>query len=870
MDSNDKDKRTIRRNTSESAAQSGRKIQRGTQNGPDRISATPRRDSAAAQPAKTTKSAATKKPAAKRTTNKTAGQQSPENQNKQANPKKKRSVVARIFFGLCKFAGICICLGVMVGSVFAVLLSMYAVDLTANDAELLDLTNLKLAQTSKLIAVDPDTGEEVEYASFHDENNREWVSIQEIEQNEYLKWAFICVEDNTFYDNYGVNIKRTIGAAVNEVGGKFGINIYSSRQGASTITQQLIKNVLDDDETSIERKVREIFRAFGLNNRYDKSTILEAYLNTISLTGKNAGVMAGAQEYFGEDNLANLSAAECASIAAITKNPTQYNPYTNPEAHITRRNWILHLMNEQGKLSDAAYQDALNESLNLVEEKEQDVVTKSSKNSYFTDAVFTTLVQQLVDEKGYTEGEARNLIYNGGLRIYVTVDTTVQTALERLMLNTDDQTFPAYWREQEYTLTENTDLSKIENVVINEGGSYKLTEKTNNDGSVTTYYYCDVRIEAAAVVMNYEGQVLGLVGGLGEKTSDLVLNRALLDSGGQTPRAIGSTMKPIGAYALGIDTGLISYSTNLVDGPVGKILKDQYKNSYPNLKDKRLDVTDPVVLQNPDMFRDWPSNYITSTGHGERSVNINYAVAQSLNTVAMQVGMLVGTDYIYSFAKDTLGLNHLTEANVNESDMVLGTASVNMVELAGAYQMFGNGGEYVTPHLYTYVEYATTGEVVLDNTVNITHTQAIKPSTAMIMNKLLQGVLGSNGTAGASIYPAGEMAAAAKTGTTSDNKDYTFVGMTPYYVTSMWWGYDMPADMLKQGAKSAKPIQQAWKQLMETLQADLEFKAFPVSEDVVTAAFCNDTGDLANGACPSRTTGYYTHDNMPGTCTLHQ
>ena len=826
-----------------SAARSGKVSRNGgsaPRSGPDRISATPRRGT-------------TQNPEPRQTTGANRGQPPARR------PKKQKHIALRILGGLAKFAAACICLGVMAGSVLAVLLSMYVVKITANDAELLDLTNLKLAQT---------TLEYIEYASFHDENNREWTNIQQIEQSSYLKWAFICVEDNTFYENMGVNVKRTVAAAVNEVSRRVGMPLFSSRQGASTITQQLIKNISGDDETDIGRKVREIFRAIGLNNRYDKNTILEAYMNTVSLTGTIAGVQAGAQEYFGVQNLADLSPAECASIAAVTKNPTGYNPYTNPEAHLARRNWILLLMNRQDKLSDSAYEEAIAQPLSLVEAKEQDVVTKTSRNSYFTDAVYTTLARQLVSEKGYTDAEARNLIYNGGLRIYGTVNPFIQSEMEKLMLNANDETYKAYWRDQEYVLPEGLDLSTVEDVVLNEDGSYKTEER--KDGK--TYYFRKVRIQAAMVTMNYEGEVLALVGGLGEKTSDLVLNRALLDGPGQSPRQTGSTMKAFGAYALGIDSGLINYSTNLVDGPVGKILIDRYAASHPKLKEKLMDLDAPEVLANPEMFRDWPSNYVTSTGHGERSVNVDYAVAQSLNTIAMQVGMLVGKEYIYSFVKDTLGLSHLLEADADYAPIVLGSQAggINMVELAGAYQMFGNGGEYVTPHLYTRVEYATTGEVILDNTINITHTQAIQPSSAMIMNKLLQGVVGPSGTAGTSIRPAGDMAAAAKTGTTSDNKDYTFVGLTPYYVSSIWWGYDMPYDMTKMGVKNGKPMQKAWKAFMDTIQADLEFKAFPVSEDVVTASFCTASGDLAGANCPGRATGYYTQDNMPnGHCIMH-
>lgn len=769
----------------------------------------------------------------------------------------------RIFKGFMKFVGVCICLGIMAGSVLAVVLSMYVVKITAGDADLLDLTNLKLAQTTKIMCPDPDTGEWVEYASLHSENNREWVDLQEIEANPYLKWAFICVEDKDFYTHSGVNFKRTIAAFINE----YVLPIYSSRQGASTLDQQLIKNITDDDEQSAERKVREIFRALGLDNRYEKDTILEAYLNTISLTNTVAGVQAGATVYFNVDELSNLSAAQCASIAAITKNPTAYNPYTNPEQHLQRRNWILKLMHDQGKLTDAEYEAARTAPLVLAEEAEKEVVTHTSNNSYFTDAVFEAVTQQLMADRGLTQKEAHSLIYNGGLRIYATVNPFIQQEMEKIMLNADDA-IPALWREEKVAAKtsagEDVDPTTIENIVANEDGTYKTG--TDTDGSPV--YYRRVRTQAAMLTMDYEGNVLALVGGLGQKNEDLGLNRAILDD---HPRQTGSTMKPIAAYALGIDSGLINYSQGFPDYGIGMMLQSELNGRYPALAGQLLDFDDPEVLAHPELFNQWPRNY---EGFGDGStVTVRLALAKSRNTVAVRVGQLVGVDHMYSFAKDTVGLSHLLATDANYAPIVLGAqgGGVTLMELTGAYQMFGNGGEYVTPHLYTRVEYATTGEVLIDNDINITHTQAIQSSTAMIMNKLLQNVLGGDGTAGTSIKPAGDMEAAAKTGTTTDNKDYTFVGMTPYYVTGVWWGFDQPYDMTKAGAagKNAKPIQKAWKQFMDTIQTDLEFKAFPSSDDVVTATYCDDSGDLAGPNCPSKRTGYYTQDNMPEYCTLH-
>ena len=641
----------------------GASARTGGKNGPSRISSSPRRATRpAGQPA-----------------GEEGGERRPRNGKKQPR-------ALRIFKGFMKFIAACICLGVMVGSVLAVLLSLYAVEITANDAELLDLNNLELAQTSQLLARDHDTGEWVVTEEWHDSNDREWVDLQEIETNPYLKWAFICVEDKDFYEHSGVNFKRTIAATINYVATKLGFPIYDSMQGASTLDQQLIKNILGDDDVSVDRKLREIFRALGLDKRYDKDTILEAYLNTVSLSGSIAGVKAGASNYFNVENLADLSPAECASIAAITKNPTGYNPYTNPEQHLQRRNWILQLMHEQGKLTDSEYNEAVSSPLVLAEEKEADVITTSSNNSYFADAVYKMLLQQLQDELGYTAAEAHNLIYNGGLRIYTTMDPYIQEEMEKIMLNADDA-IPALWHEEEVLQSQVPDPAELENIVVNDDGTYKTG--TNDDGEPVYYY--NARTQSAMLTMDYSGQVLALVGGLGEKTTDLGLNRAVAPEYGGTQRSVGSTMKPLAAYSLGIDSGLIHYSSALPDLGVGKIVKTMLRPSYPQYGAQMYENDAPEVLANPDIWQDWPTNY---EGPGDGAlVTVNTAIARSKNTIAVRVGQRVGKDYMYSFARDTLGMTHLTEADADYAPMVLGSFSkgISLMELTGAYQMFGNG-----------------------------------------------------------------------------------------------------------------------------------------------------------------------------------
>ena len=258
-----------------------------------------------------------------------------------------------------------ICLGIMAGSLVAVGAVYYVVQATANDGDLLDLDNIQLSQSSVVMANDPDTGAQVEYATLRSSNShRVWADLEQIPTN--LQYAFICTEDKDFYNEPGVNFKRTIGAMVNE----YLLPIYSSKQGASTLEQQLIKNLTDDNSASgIEgalRKLREIYRALCLSRSYSKETILEAYLNTISFTGTIQGVQTAANEYFNKD-VSELTLWECATIASITKNPTNYNPYTNPENLINRRNFIMYNMWQQGVISEEDYRNAAAQPLTLAE-----------------------------------------------------------------------------------------------------------------------------------------------------------------------------------------------------------------------------------------------------------------------------------------------------------------------------------------------------------------------------------------------------------------------------------------------------------------------------------------------------------------------
>lgn len=794
------------------------------------------------------------------------GAPAPKNKKK---PKKRRSIIGMIF----SFIGCMLCLCIMAASVGGVLLSMYIVQVTADDGETLDLDNQKNRQTSIIYDINGN-----EYASLSRNENRIWRELSAMPEN--LQNAVIAIEDKNFRTEPGINLKGTIGAALNAFTGN---RIWGTNRGASTLEQQLIKNLTGDNEQDNMRKVREIFRALGLDNKYSKETILEAYLNTIPLTGIIHGMEAGSIEYFGK-HVEDLTLAECATLASITKNPTKYNPATNPEELIKRRNHVLYEMYTQGYITETEFNAAKAETVTLTEKTSTTKnATRSSSNSWFTDALYTQLLSQLQEDLNYTADEAKELIFSGGLRIYSTVDPKVQEGVEKTMYNEDDL-IPALWHEEpvclrdypadssswdevQYDDATGLPITKEGYVVYGqeaipvyadeEGTTLKMGTSTDPDyPNDTTVYLCvyeKVRTQAAMAIVDYSGNILAIGGGIGEKKYDLGFNRAT------SPHQTGSTMKPIGAYALALDYKLINYSSQILDSPYysaedKKVLKDQYigvMSPYSEAAQSRSDV-----------WRAWPTNYGGVGGQGNPML-VYDALQQSYNTVAVWVGDMVGVDYLYNFVHDTLECSYISAENdMDLGPLVLGSQSsgLTVVQLAGAYTMF-NTGTFTTPHYYTEItDYQ--GNMILDNNKYINTTQAISADTAYIMNRMMWNVLHSRKGTAYGKAPDGEMDSVAKTGTTSNYKDYTFAGLTPYYVTAIWWGCDRPTEMdtLGKAGKNASPIQYAWKALMEDLQADLPVKEFAKGENVVEKHFDTSTGAIISSG---GSVGYYTEDNLP-------
>ena len=603
-----------------------------------------------------------------------------------------------------------------------------------------NIRNMEINMTS-VIFVQNEKGTWEEYQRLHGVENRIWVGIDKVPQ--YLKDAFIAIEDERFDTHSGVDWRRTAAAVGNKL-----LKFDSSEFGGSTITQQLIKNVTNDKSRSAMRKFREIVRALLIERKLSKTEILEAYLNTISLGNGICGVQVASNYYFNKD-VSELTLTECAALAAITKNPTAYNPESGLEANTARRRTVLDKMLELGKITYEEYDAAYNTPLVLDNSKEDDL--EAEINSYFVDALIDQVIKDLAEKYNLNTSMASTMFYNGGFKIYATVKPEIQAKMEEVY--TDIDTY------------------------------FSQTKKDDNGETV--------HVQSAMTVMDYSGHIVGIVGGAGEKTTNRGLNRAT-----DSPRQPGSTMKPIGVYALAIDKDIVNYTSSVLDQPI--------KNYYEGGK------------SGP---KEW-------YGYYKGTVTLNYALRKSMNTIPVRLLQEIGIDTSYDFLVNKLHCEHLIEADKNLAALALGGTNYGLTttESAAAFAIFGNQGVYHKPTTYYKIE-RPNGEIVLQ--YDDTGEQVIGRDSATIMNHLLQEVVyGSEGT-GHSIAGYSSMKAYAKTGTSSESNDLWMVAGTPYYIGSVWYGFDLQSKVNSGGAAKI------WREVMRDVHKDLEKKEFEDSEDVV-------------------------------------
>ncbi|MCL2014302.1 MAG: penicillin-binding protein [Oscillospiraceae bacterium] len=725
------------------------------------------------------------------------------NRNKKGTGKARRifTVATKIFLTLCLIF-------VITMSIVVTALTVYVMRFLEDD-DSVTIEDAKLHSTTLIFATNKKTNEPEEIRRITRRENRIWVDLDDIPA--HVQHAFVVTEDERFRDHEGVDWRRTAGAFLNMF-----FNFWDTAAGGSTITQQVIKNITDEWASEgfqgIERKVKEIFRAMNFERRYSKDQILELYLNIIHMGRNTGGVQAASQLYFGK-NVNEIDEVEAAALAAMTKNPTGYNVYDFPERNKNRREYVLRKMREFNVITGPQYRKFIKRDpklRDLEKEKFAAAGNKGGVQNYFVDHVIQEVIEDLSQELGCTKKTAEAMLYNGGYRIYTTIDQSLQKKLE----------------------------SKFrDNSVFSSGDLSGRKDRNGNTVGAP---------QAAMVIFDHNGALQAVVGGKGRKRQSGIFNRAT-----QAQRKMGSTVKPIAVYAPAIQNDLITYSTILSDNP-------------------------PYDMVINGVRRKWPNNY-GNKKHGP--LTVVQAIQRSTNTAPAQVLKdMLTEESSFNFMRSNFFFDSLVIKGENDVDnngnliitddgpeaLVLGDfhRGVKLYQFTACFQMFANGGYYTRPHSYTKVV-NTLGETVLsrENTTK----RVMDESSAWIMNRLLlQVVEGANASARDAKLPGTEVIG--KTGTSSNDYDWTFMGITPYYVTGFWTGYDTEIPLLGIGL-----YQQArqWRNIMSDLHGGLDKKEFTSSKSVIEARYCSSSGRLSNSGCPGKFQGYYKESNLPGQCTQH-
>ena len=598
--------------------------------------------------------------------------------------------------------------------------------------------------------------------------NRKWISSSEIGDN--LKMAAIAIEDQRFMKHHGVDLKRTVGATVKYALSKIGIG--DSSYGGSTITQQVIKNITKEDKRSPVRKVKEMMRAVALEKQLSKDEILTMYLNIVFFANNCWGVEAASNMYFNK-SANELSLEEAASIVGITQTPAKYDPYAHPDNNIEKRNRVLGKMLELGMINQDEYDSASNSALKVVAKKNR---IKNEMTSYFSDQVMNDVIADLQNIKGYSADFAQQQLTNGGIKIYSTIDPDIQSKMEKVFENTSN--FPSS------------------------------------------------SAQSAMVIMDpYNGEIKGIVGGMGQKTEIRGLNRAT-----QSKLQPGSAIKPMSVYAPAIELEAIDETT---------VVKDE-----------------KITIGNDN----WEPNNAYKGFKG--NMTVKEAVGRSSNIPAVKVLDMIGINKSYSYLENNFKISTLTSADNNYSSLALGglTKGISVKEMTAAYCIFVNGGKYNKPITYTKVV-DSSGNVILENTRS--STQSLKASTAYIMTDLLKEPVNSGYGTARSAKLSG-ITTFGKTGTTNDNKDKWFVGFTPYYVGAVWYGYDTPKSV-----GGSNPSVAAWKKVMQSVHEGLSDKEFEKPSNVDEVKVCSVTGLLPRKSCQTETAYFVSGKSPKKTCTGH-
>lgn len=691
-------------------------------------------------------------------------------------------------------------------------------------------------------------------------SNRIPVTIDMVPED--LQNAVVAIEDSRFYDHNGIDIKGIIRAGVVGIqnGGHFS-------EGASTITQQLLKNNVFTDWTSedsfadrVKRKIQEQYLALELEKIMDKDTILINYMNTINLGQNTLGVQAASLRYFNK-SVSDLTLSECAVIAGITQNPSRYNPITHPDKNAERREKVLRDMKDQGYITQEEYDEAMADDvysrIQIADSENED----SSVNTYFVDALTDDVLEDLI-AAGYNETQAYTLLYSGGLKIYSTQDPKIQKICDEAFA--DESNFPANTKWYlTYELTIEKSNGDHENYSTEMFRSYWRENRSNNFNLIYSSQeeaYQDIEAYKEAIMSSGDdvygetisltpqpqvslvvedqntGYIVAMEGGRGAKSGSRTLNRAT-----DTTRQPGSTFKIVSTYAPALDSAGLTLATVMNDAPFnyagGRPVANWYGEQYRGLSSLR------------DGIRD----------------SMNIVAVKTLTQITPQLGF----DYLVNFGFTTLEerkeINGQVFSDIQQS-LALGgiTNGVTNEELNAAYACIANHGTYIKPKLYTKVV-DHDGNIILDNTTPQSK-QVIKETTAFLLTDAMVDVV-TSGTGGSVNF--GGTAIAGKTGTTSDYNDVWFAGYTPYYTATTWAGYDNNVKLSGDEKNLAKKL---WRAVMSKIHEDLPNESFSVPAGIVTATVCSRSGKLPiAGLCDGTLrTEYFAEGTVPEeTCDVH-
>lgn len=685
------------------------------------------------------------------------------------------------------------------------------------------------------------------------DSNRLPVTLDQIPVD--LQHAVVAIEDERFYEHNGIDVKGILRA------GMKALTTGDFSEGASTITQQLLKNNVftnwTSESTQLERftrKIQEQYLAVQVEKKTDKDTILENYLNTINLGAGSYGVQAAARQYFDKD-IWDLNLSECATLAGITQNPTKFNPIINPDSNRKRRKEVLQHMLDQNYITQDQYDEALADDVysRIQAAQEKNSSTENTVYTYFEDELTDQIINDLMNIKGYTKKQATNLLYSGGLKVYTTQDSKIQNILDEEYA--DPSNYPdTVQYELDYALTVtdpngnqvNYSKEMLQLYFQNEDPDFDLLFDSPEDGQTYVDKYkasilangskvLAERVNFApqpqssmSVIDQHTGYVKALIGGRGEKTASLTLNRAT-----DTTRQPGSTFKIVSTYAPALNEKGMTLATTFEDEPY----------EYPDGS---------------------PVNNATRSYNG--TTTIRTAIQNSINVVAVKclekVTPELGLKYLDNFGFTTLA--HGTEADKDAngnvwSDANLATAlggitrGVTNVELCASYAAIANGGNYIKPIYYTKI-LDHNGNVLIENTA--AERSVIKESTAFLLTSAMEDVV-KQGTGTACQLD--NMPVAGKTGTTEAYNDLWFVGYTPYYTCAVWSGYDNNEKLPDYARNFHKAL---WKKVMSRIHEGLPSKEFEKPASVEKLSVCEETGLLPRAGCPV-ITEYFDVGTMP-------